>query len=110
VTALAALRAKFSTIALVWADGGYAGRLTSWAKTVLTFAVTIVKRTDDLAGFQVIPAPLGGRTHPRLNQQVPPLRPRLRNRSHISSDWPGIVSTGGHTARSAFRGSPGARR
>jgi hypothetical protein len=48
VTALAALRAKFSTITLVWADGGYAGRLTSWAKTVLTFAVTIVKRTDDL--------------------------------------------------------------
>jgi transposase len=52
---LAALRAKFSTIALVWADGGYAGRLVDWAKTVLTLAVTIVKRTDDMAGFQVIP-------------------------------------------------------
>jgi transposase len=52
---LAALRAKFSTIALVWADGAYAGRLVDWAKTVLTFAVTIVKRTDDMAGFQVIP-------------------------------------------------------
>jgi transposase len=52
---LAALRAKFSTIALVWADGGYAGRLVDWARTVLAFAVTIVKRTDDLTGFQVIP-------------------------------------------------------
>jgi transposase len=52
---LAALRAKFSTIALIWADGGYAGRLVDWAKTVLAFAVTIVKRTDDRAGFQVIP-------------------------------------------------------
>jgi transposase len=52
---LAALRAKFSTIALIWADGGYAGRLVDWAKTVLSFAVTIVKRTDDTAGFQVIP-------------------------------------------------------
>ncbi len=52
---LTALRAKFSTIRLVWADGGYAGRLVSWAQTVLTFAVTIVKRTDDLAGFRVIP-------------------------------------------------------
>jgi transposase len=52
---LAALRAKFSTIGLVWADGGYAGRLVTWAHAVLTFTVTIVKRTDDLAGFRVIP-------------------------------------------------------
>ncbi len=52
---LAAVRAKFSTIGLVWADGGYAGRLITWAQTVLAFSVTIVKRTDDLAGFQVIP-------------------------------------------------------
>ena len=55
VRLLAALRAKFSTIALVWADGGYAGRLVAWAKTVLGFAVTIVKRTDDPTGFRVIP-------------------------------------------------------
>jgi transposase len=52
---LAALRTKFSTIALIWADGGYAGRLVTWAQAVLGFAVTIVKRTDDLSGFRVIP-------------------------------------------------------
>ena len=52
---LAALRARFSTIALVWADGGYAGRLVTWAQRVLALAVIIVKRTDDLAGFRVIP-------------------------------------------------------
>jgi transposase len=52
---LAALRAKFSTVGLVWADGGYTGRLVDWAKAVLAFTVTIVKRTDDLAGFRVIP-------------------------------------------------------
>lgn len=52
---LAALRARCSTISLIWADAGYAGRLVRWAKTVLAFTVTIVKRTDDLAGFQVIP-------------------------------------------------------
>src|SRR3954454_23862402 len=52
---LAALRARFSTITLIWADGGYAGRLVTWAQAVLAFTVTIVKRTDDLAGFQVIP-------------------------------------------------------
>jgi transposase len=55
VRLLAAVRAKFSTIALIWADGGYAGRLVRWARAVLAFTVTIVKRTDDLAGFQVIP-------------------------------------------------------
>src|SRR3954454_11170888 len=48
VRLLTALRAKFSTIAQVWADGGYTGRLVDWATAVLAFTVTIVKRTDDL--------------------------------------------------------------
>jgi transposase len=52
---LAALRARCSSIGLIWADGGYAGRLVTWARTVLGFAITIVKRTDDLTGFRVIP-------------------------------------------------------
>ncbi len=52
---LTALRARFSTIGLVWADGGYTGRLITWTQTVLAFAVTIVKLTDDLTGFEVIP-------------------------------------------------------
>ncbi|QKG24278.1 hypothetical protein ACTIVE_5921 [Actinomadura verrucosospora] len=52
---LALLREKFSTIALVWADGGYAGRLVTWAKQVLGLAVTIVKRNDDIRGFVVLP-------------------------------------------------------
>lgn len=52
---LALLRERFSTITLVWADGGYAGRLVVWAAAVLALAVTVVKRTDDLAGFVVLP-------------------------------------------------------
>ncbi|GAA5768114.1 hypothetical protein Aros01_04622 [Streptosporangium roseum] len=48
-------RARFSTIRLVWADGGYAGRLQAWAKQVLGLAVTIVKRSDDVRGFVVLP-------------------------------------------------------
>jgi transposase len=51
---LARLREKFSTIALVWADGGYAGRLPTWAHDVLHLTVTIVKRADDLRGFVVL--------------------------------------------------------
>ena len=46
---LAALRGSFSTIRLVWADGGYPGRLLIWAKDVLTLTMQIIKR---------IPAPL----------------------------------------------------
>jgi transposase len=52
---LTLLRSKFSTITLVWADGGYAGRLVSWAKQILTLAVTVIKRSDDVTGFQVLP-------------------------------------------------------
>jgi hypothetical protein len=50
------LRAK-STIVLIWADGGYAGRLVRWAQTVLALTVSIVKRTDDLTGLQGLPRP-----------------------------------------------------
>jgi transposase len=52
---LALLRERFSTITLVWADGGYAGRLVSWAYQVLALTVTIVKRSDDTTGFAVLP-------------------------------------------------------
>jgi transposase len=52
---LALLRERFSTITLVWADGGYAGRLVSWANQVLRLAVTIIKRSDNVTGFVVLP-------------------------------------------------------
>jgi len=52
---LALLRERFSTISLVWADGGYAGRLVVWAAAVLHLSVTVVKRTDDVRGFVLLP-------------------------------------------------------
>ena len=52
---LTLLRERFSTIRLVWADGGYTGRLISWACHVLALTVTIVKRSDDTTGFAVLP-------------------------------------------------------
>jgi transposase len=52
---LVALRARFSTVAHVWADGGYSGRLLTWAKQVVSLSVEVVKRTDDMAGFVVLP-------------------------------------------------------
>jgi transposase len=47
------LRRAFPTVKLAWADGGYAGKLVSWAKTRL--ALEIVKRPDDLHTFKVLP-------------------------------------------------------
>ena len=52
---LTGLRGRFSTVSLVWADGGYAGRLVIWARKVLALTVEVVKRTDDVKGFAVLP-------------------------------------------------------
>jgi transposase len=52
---LALLRERFSTITLVWADGGYAGRLVNWATQELALTITIVKRSEDTTGFAVLP-------------------------------------------------------
>jgi transposase len=52
---LSLLQERFSTIRMVWADGGYGGRLVTWAAKVIRLTVTIVKRTDDMKGFVVLP-------------------------------------------------------
>lgn len=53
------LAARFPGVALVWADGGYANKIDSsllgWAKEKLGLLVEIVKRSDDVKGFQVLP-------------------------------------------------------
>jgi transposase len=53
------LAAGFRTVALVWADGGYANsvdsKLLTWANDQLGILLEIVKRTDDVRGFQVLP-------------------------------------------------------
>jgi transposase len=49
------LRARFRELSLVWADGGYTGRLVDWAKEKLQLTLQIVKRSDDMEGFVVLP-------------------------------------------------------
>jgi transposase len=49
------LSACFGRMRLVWADGGYAGKLVDWAKTNLGLKLQIVKRSDDTKGFHVLP-------------------------------------------------------
>jgi len=51
------LRKAFPSVKLAWADGGYAGKLVTWAAAKLKprLALEIVKRPDDLHTFKVLP-------------------------------------------------------
>jgi len=48
-------RVRFPRLKLIWADGGYAGQLLEWVKTLCCFILEIVKRSDDMTGFVVLP-------------------------------------------------------
>jgi transposase len=53
------LAARFPSIALIWADAGYANQidegLVTWARTAISVVLQIVRRSDDVKGFQVLP-------------------------------------------------------
>lgn len=55
VPLLTRLREQYFSIRLVWADGGYAGRLVDFARSELQLTLDIVRRTDDTIGFVVLP-------------------------------------------------------
>lgn len=55
VPLLRRLRTLHREITLVWADGGYTGGLVGWAKDKLALTLQVVKRTDDMNGFVVLP-------------------------------------------------------
>jgi putative transposase len=40
---------------LIWADGGYAGQLIGWLWAASGWVLEIVKRSDDVKGFAVLP-------------------------------------------------------
>ena len=42
-------------LTLIWADGGYAGKLIAWVKDICGWRLEIVKRSDDVKGFKVVP-------------------------------------------------------
>jgi Transposase DDE domain len=75
------LRRAFPSIKLAWADGGYTGKLVTWAKTRLRLRLEIVKRPDELH------APCPG-------------SPATAARSATTSAWPPTTkptSTGHHS-------------
>jgi transposase len=52
---LAALRGSFSTIRLLWANGGYPERLLIWANDALTLTMQIIKPIPGATGLHVRP-------------------------------------------------------
>jgi putative transposase len=47
---------RFTRLAPIWADGAYAGKRVDWVKmTWQGMVLEIVKRTDNVKGFQVLP-------------------------------------------------------
>jgi putative transposase len=49
------VKGKFSRLELIWADAGYSGKLVDWVNSVCGWMLDIVKRKDDVKGFQVLP-------------------------------------------------------
>lgn len=52
---IAKLTGLFPRLRLIWADGGYAGKLIEWVAEVGDWVLEIVKRNDDVKGFVVLP-------------------------------------------------------
>jgi transposase len=54
-TLLWKLAAGLRQVSLIWADGGYAGKLVSWTASTPHRTLQIVKRPDNLHTFRVLP-------------------------------------------------------
>jgi putative transposase len=46
---------RFPRLQRIWADGAYAGKLVDWTKDLGQWVLEIVKRGDDVVGFEVLP-------------------------------------------------------
>ena len=49
------LRGAFPRLRLIWADGGYAGQLVAWVANFAGWVLEIVKRSDDIKGWVLLP-------------------------------------------------------
>lgn len=52
---LAKIKDWLPRLKLIWADGGYAGKLIQWVKDECGWDLTIVKRSDKAEGFVLLP-------------------------------------------------------
>ena len=49
------VKGTFSRLELIWADAGYSGKLVDWVNSVCGWTLDIIRRSDDVKGFQVLP-------------------------------------------------------
>ena len=52
---LQSLLGEFPRLRKIWADGGYRGKLIEWTKSLGGWVLEIVRRRDDVMGFEVLP-------------------------------------------------------
>jgi len=97
---LAALAKAHPTVAHVWADGGYAGKLVEWAKATARIALEIVRKTEGQHGFEVLPRRwVVERTLSwitacrRLDRDYERLAPDLRGDGQVGHDRPDDPTT-----------------
>ena len=49
------IKGIFSRLILIWADGGYAGKLIDWVKAQINLELKIIKRNTELKDFHILP-------------------------------------------------------
>ena len=49
------LKKYFETLLIIWADGGYAGKLIEYVKDKYGWTLEIIKRSDATKGFKILP-------------------------------------------------------
>lgn len=54
-TLLEGLTERMPRLELIWADGGYSGKLIDWVQSKCHWVLEIVKRSSDTGGFKVLP-------------------------------------------------------
>jgi transposase len=104
------LRRAVPQITLAWADGGYAGKLVSWAKTALSLTLEIVRRPDDLHAFKVLPRRwVAGRTLSWITRHRRTVRDyeRLPARHETCVYWSMIIVMTHRLARHPAAAEPG---
>jgi putative transposase len=52
---LQAIKERFPRLTIIWADGGYAGKLEEWVRATCTWALEIVRKLTGQKGFVLLP-------------------------------------------------------
>lgn len=118
---LAQVAAAHHRLALVWADGGYTGSLVEHCLAALALVLAIVKRSDDMRGFVVLPKRwIVGRLFAHLTRSRRLARDYERRTASaeavvywsmtmvMAAVWPGHTAGGREPARGRL-GQPAAR-